>query len=140
VRPLARPVALAIIRKGDRILVMAVPDAVNNVTGYRPPGGTIEFAETGAAAAIRELKEELGAEIVDVRYLGTLENIFEYLGRPGHELVRVFEAHFADASLYEQDSFECVEANQTRFTCIWKPLADFAHAPLYPNGLLELLS
>ena len=79
-------------------------------------------------------------EIVDVRYLGTLENIFEYLGRPGHELVRVFEAHFADASLYEQDSFECVEANQTRFTCIWKPLADFAHAPLYPNGLLELLS
>ena len=138
-RPPARPVALAIIRNRDRILVFAVPDPVKNVTGYRPPGGTIEFAETGAAAAIRELNEELGAEIVDLRYLGTLENIFEYLGRPGHEIVRVFEAKFADASLYERDSFECVEANQTLFTCIWKPLADFAQEPLYPSGLLELL-
>ena len=138
-RRLARPLAIAIIRDGDRILVFRVPDPVKNVTGYRPPGGTIEFGETGAAAVIRELNEELAAQIVEPRYLGTLENIFEWLGRPGHELVRVYEARFADPSLYRRDSFECVEADGQAFTCVWKPLADFEREPLYPSGLRELL-
>jgi ADP-ribose pyrophosphatase YjhB (NUDIX family) len=136
---LARPLALAVIRRDDRILVFAVPDPVKNVMGYRPPGGTIEFGETGADAVVRELREGLAAEIVEPRYLGTLENIFEWLGRPGHELVRVYEARFADPTLYRRESFDCLEANGAAFTCIWKPLSDFARDPLYPNGLRELL-
>lgn len=138
-RQLARPLAVAIIRNADRILVFPVPDPVKKVTGHRPPGGTIEFGETGADAAIREFHEELGLEIEELRYLGTLENIFEWLGRPGHELVRVYEARFADRSQYARTSFNCIEANGAAFTCIWKPLSDFEREPLYPNGLRELL-
>ena len=138
-RPLARPLAVAIIRSDDRILVFAVPDPVKNVTGYRPPGGTIEFGETGAAAAVREIREELGVDIVEPRYLGTLENIFEWLGRAGHELVRVYEARFSDASLYRRTEFACVEVDGEPFTCVWKPLADFVREPLYPSGLIDLL-
>lgn len=138
-RPLARPIAVAVIRKADRILVFAVPDPVKDVTGYRPPGGTIEFGETGADAVVREIREELSAEIVEPQYLATIENIFEWLGQPGHELVRVYEARFADPALYRRDSFECVEANGAAFTCVWKALSDFTREPLYPNGLRDLL-
>lgn len=138
-RDLARPVAIAIIRRGHRILVFAVPDQVKNVTGYRPPGGTIEFGELGAATVVRELREELGVDVVEPRYLGTLENIFTYLGTPGHELVRVYEARFADTQLYERDVFECVEANGAAFTCVWKEIDSFAGDALYPAGLLDLL-
>jgi len=134
-----RAIALAIIRRGDELLVFEVPDPVKNVTGFRPPGGSIEFGETGAATVVREIREELGLEIVDPRYLGTLENIFEWLGRPGHEVVRVYEARFADPSMHRRDSFSCVEADGQPFTCVWKPLADFEREPLYPSGLRELL-
>ncbi len=139
-RQLARPIALAIIRERDRILVFRVPDDVKGITGFRPPGGTIEFGESGAATVIREIKEELDVVVVDARYLGTLENIFTYLGEPGHELARIYEVRFADPAMYERDTFVCVEANGTPFTCVWKSVADFARDELYPSGLFELLS
>lgn len=83
---------------------------MKNVAGYRPPGGTIEFGERGAATVVRELREELGADVVEPRYLGTLENIFE-----------------------------CVEANGAAFTCVWSEIDIFAGDALYPAGLLDLL-
>jgi len=97
VRELARPVAVAILRRDDRILVFRVPDPVKHVIGYRPAGGTIEFGEAGADTVVREIREELGVEVIEPRYLGTLENIFTYLGKTGHELVRVYEVRFAVA-------------------------------------------
>jgi ADP-ribose pyrophosphatase YjhB (NUDIX family) len=139
-RDLARPVAVALIRRGDEILVFDVPDDVSSVVGWRPPGGTIEFGERGVDAVVREIQEELGVDVVDPIYLGTTENIFEYLGRKGHELVRVYAVRFADEALYRRDRFDCTEANGVAFTCRWKAIADFrGGAALYPDGLLELL-
>ena len=139
-RDLARPVAVALIRRNDEILVFEVPDPVERLTGWRLPGGTIEFGERGRETVVREIREELDVEVVDVGYLGTVENIFTYLGVAGHELVRVYAARFADEQLYERARFDCVEANGVEFTCIWKPVADFrAGTPLYPDGLLALI-
>jgi len=140
-RQLARPVALALITRGDEILVFEVPDALKHVVGWRLPGGTIEFGERGSDAVAREIREELDAEVVDPIYRGTVENIFTYLGVAGHELVRVYAVHFADRQLYSRERFDCVEANGVKFTCIWKSIADFrAGDALYPDGLLELIS
>ena len=139
-RQLARPIAIALLRNDDRILVSAVPDEVRGMTGWRPPGGTIEFGERGEDALCREIREELGAELSEIRYLDTLENIFTYLGDVGHELVRVYEARFADPGLYVRGSIEGIE-DDSPFRCIWKPLSDFvAGEPLYPDGLLALLT
>ena len=139
-RDLDRAIAIAVIRRGDEILVSEVPDPMKNVTGWRPPGGGIEFGERGAETVVREIEEELGTRVEDPRYLGTVENIFTYLGVQGHQLVRVYEVRFQDARLYKQNSFDCVEANGVRFTCVWRSIADFGeHAPLYPDGLLELI-
>jgi ADP-ribose pyrophosphatase YjhB (NUDIX family) len=139
-RQLARPVAVALIRRGDEILVFDVPDEVKHVVGWRLPGGTIEFGERGDEAVLREIREELGVGVVDLTYLGTVENIFTYLGVAGHDLVRVYAARFAEPRLYEQERFACVEADGAAFTCVWKPIADFRRGtPLYPGGLLELI-
>jgi 8-oxo-dGTP pyrophosphatase MutT (NUDIX family) len=139
-RGLDRAIAIAVIRRGDEILVSEVPDPVKNVTGWRPPGGGIEFGERGADTVVREMEEELGARVEDPRYLGTVENIFTYLGVDGHQLVRVYAVRFADIRLYKKESFDCMEANGIRFTCIWKLLAEFrGGVPLYPDGLIELL-
>ncbi len=94
-----RLVALAVIRDGPRLLVRRyeTPDSDRY---YRPLGGAVEFGERAAQTAIRELREEIGAEIENVRYLATLENLFERDGQPGHQIVFVFDADFADRSHY----------------------------------------
>ena len=139
-RALDRAIAVAVLRRGEEILVSEVPDPTKNITGWRPPGGGMEFGERGAETVVREIDEEFGARVVAPRYLGTVENIFSYLGVQGHQLVRVYEVRFADPELYKRERFDCIEGNGIPFTCIWKPLADFGEdAPLYPDGLLELI-
>jgi 8-oxo-dGTP pyrophosphatase MutT (NUDIX family) len=138
-RAFARPVALALIRRRDEILVGPVTEVDGTVIGRRPPGGTIEFGEYGRDAVIREIREELGAGITEARYVGTIENIYTFRGERRHELVRVYEARFADASFYSRDVIECVEADGTPFTCIWRRLSDLSE-PLFPAGLVELIS
>ncbi|MDP9280497.1 MAG: NUDIX domain-containing protein [Chloroflexota bacterium] len=130
--------ALALIRRRDEILVGPVTELDGTVIGRRPPGGTIEFGESGSVAVIREMREELGAEITDVRYVGTIENIYRFRGKPEHELVRVYEARFSDPSFYARDVIECVEADGQHFTCIWRRASDLSE-PLFPEGLLELI-
>ena len=135
---LARPVAIALIRRRDEILVGPVTELDGTVIGRRPPGGTIEFGETGSAAVIREMREELGADVTDVRYIGTIENIYTFRGKPGHELVRVYEARFTDPSFYAHDVIDCVEADGQPFTCVWRRVSDRGE-PLFPEGLRELI-
>ncbi len=138
-----RPIALGIIRRTDQILVFESrePDSGGQIY-YRPLGGTIEFGELGDQALIREMREELGAEIENVRYLGLCENLFHAPdGRAAHEIVLLYEADLADKTLYEKEEMLSVEDSGETFRVLWKPLATFrrGEAPLYPNGLLELL-
>jgi ADP-ribose pyrophosphatase YjhB (NUDIX family) len=104
-------------------------------------GGAIEFGEYGHQALARELREELGAEVLDPRYLGTLENLFVYDGEQGHEVVLLYEGTLVDAALYEQAEMTAYEDDGSAFRALWKPLVDFGRgkAPLYPDGLLAFL-
>jgi ADP-ribose pyrophosphatase YjhB (NUDIX family) len=137
-----RPLALGIFRHAGRLLVFEGYDAIKRETFYRPLGGGIEFGETGAQALAREIREEIGAEVMNVCYLGLCENIFTYAGETGHEIVLLYEADLADKSLYERDDLQAVEPGGVTFRVLWKPLSDFAddRVPLYPDGLLALLT
>jgi NADH pyrophosphatase NudC (nudix superfamily) len=138
--PHIRPLAICLLRKGDRILVNEAFDGVKRQTFYRPLGGGIEFGETAADAVTREIREELGAAVRNLRYIDTLENIFTYLGEPGHEIVLVFDGEFEDASLYERDALRGKESDGEPFTARWRELSSFSDAaPLFPEGLATLL-
>ena len=136
-----RPLALGIFRRDDRLLVFEGYDPIKRETFYRPLGGGIEFGETGVQALVREMAEEISAEVTNLRYLGLAENIFTYAGEMGHEIVLLYEGDLANASFYERDVIEVVEPGGVTFKAYWKPLADFVdgRAPLYPDGLLNLL-
>ena len=135
-----RPLALAVFRDGPRILVEDSEAWDPRDRFYRPPGGGVEFGEHAVDAVRREMREEFEAEIRDVRPLGTLENIFDYHGRPGHEVVFVFEARFADCSYYEAERIVGTEGAGIRIEAIWLDVSRELDRPLYPNGLLELLA
>jgi len=136
-----RVIALCVCGDGDRILCFEGTDATKDETFYRPLGGGVEWHERAEDAVVREMKEEIGADLTDVRLLGVLENIFSYRGEEGHEIAFVFDGRFADASLYERDDLVCREETVT-WPARWMHLNQFVDGalPLYPDGLLELLT
>lgn len=137
-----RPLAICVFRKDNRILVAEGYDEVKRQTFYRPLGGAIEFGERSEDTVRRELMEEIGAEVGEVWYLGTLENIFVFNGQSGHEIVLVYDGVLTDSGLYEQAEVEGVEVEAGQsFKAVWKGLDEFGEGKsiLYPTGLLELL-
>jgi ADP-ribose pyrophosphatase YjhB (NUDIX family) len=135
-----RVLALGIIWRGDELLLMEGYDPTKRQTFYRPLGGGVEFGEYARDALIREFAEELGADLVNIRYLATLENIFTFDGQPGHEILLLFAAGFADKALYARDGLVAVE-DQERIPTAWKRLDAFTdETPLYPAGLRDLLT
>jgi 8-oxo-dGTP pyrophosphatase MutT (NUDIX family) len=135
-----RAIAICICRDGERILVAEGHDSKKGQTFYRPLGGTIEFGERGEETVRREFREEIGADLLEVRYIGTLENIFTYEGRRGHEVVLVYDGRLSDRSLYEKEIIQGDELG-TPFKAVWKRLDEFGpgRPPVYPDGLLELI-
>lgn len=136
-----RPLVICIFSRGETILVAEGYDSSKNEVFYRPVGGGIGFGEYSHEALVREVGEEFEAEITNIRYLGTVENVFIYESQPGHEIVQVYDAEFVDQSLYRQPWLTGHEDNGLSFKAIWKPLADFQNGAerLYPSGLFELL-
>jgi 8-oxo-dGTP pyrophosphatase MutT (NUDIX family) len=139
-----RALALALIRKGDEILVGEGRDEVKNETFFRLVGGSIEFGEKGADALRRELREELGADVDVRRLVGALENVFTYEGEPGHEIVLVYECSLRDDRLNSLEAWESQEATEdgvVTHRLAWRPLDAFRSGSeiLYPESALALL-
>ncbi len=137
-----RPLALCIFRKGNRILVFEGRIPGSESVFYRPLGGGIDFGEHSAETAVREIKEELGADICQLVYLATFENIFTVNGQTGHEIIQMYNAEFVDPGFYDQEHPEAYEADGAPIKVVWKELDAFEREglPLYPVGLLELLT
>lgn len=137
-----RPLALGIFRQAGRIFVTKGYDPVKKQVFYRPLGGGIEFGERGTHTLAREVMEEIGAQVTDLRYLATFENIFTYRGEPGHEIVLLYEGTFVDQSWYGRNVEAGLEPTDDPplMQGVWMRLEDFGpEAPLYPEGLLEVL-
>jgi ADP-ribose pyrophosphatase YjhB (NUDIX family) len=92
---------VAIHRPSDgAMLVQTEPDRVERPFD-RPLGGHVEFGELAAETVRRRLREEIGEETDQVELLGIVENLFELDGSPGHEVVFLFTAAFADPVAYD---------------------------------------
>jgi ADP-ribose pyrophosphatase YjhB (NUDIX family) len=132
-----RPLALGVIRRGNELLVFEGHDDVKGETYYRPLGGGIDFGEPAEDALRREFREELAAELTNVSLLGVVENIFTVDGRPGHEIVFLFEAELADRSWYEREELGTIIDGDS--PVFWRDFTG-GDSILYPTGLRELIS
>jgi hypothetical protein len=78
--------AMAVIRRPRDGALLVSEDA--NPAGalfHRPLGGHVEFGEYAEHAVRRELLEEIGQSLSEVKLLGVLENIFDWAGSRAHE-------------------------------------------------------
>ena len=70
-----RPLAVAVIKKENKVLAIKGYDDIKNQTFYRLPGGGIEFCEKGEKTIKREFMEELGFEPINIKYSKTVEKM-----------------------------------------------------------------
>lgn len=71
------------------------------------PGGRCEFLEISKDALIREMEEEIGAEITIIRPLYFVENFFYFEGKDYHELSIFYLMEFSPDSklVFENEIF-----------------------------------
>lgn len=94
-----RPLALALITKGNKVLANKGYDFKKQKYFYRLPGGGIDFYEKAEDTIWRELKEENGIDVFVGKQLGVVENLFEFNGKKGHEIAIVFQAELSEADM-----------------------------------------
>jgi 8-oxo-dGTP pyrophosphatase MutT (NUDIX family) len=118
VHPQIRVIVLGLIKNGTRLLVASGYDEVKQAAFYRALGGGVEFGETSLDAIQREFQEEIQAELTQIQYLGCIENLFVLNGKPGHELVQLYQCDFADPRFYEVETILGQE-NSVPFAAHW---------------------
>jgi 8-oxo-dGTP pyrophosphatase MutT (NUDIX family) len=134
-----RVIAICLFRRGDAILVTEGFDTVNNQRYARPLGGGVELGETSEQTVVREIREEIGAEVRNLTLLGVLENLFELEGRQQHEVVFVYDGQLADRTLYEQAEIPLLDGGW-KTGAIWRQLSWFdEECPLVPAGIERLM-
>ncbi len=133
-----RVLALGLIQQGDRLFVSQGFDPVKQSTFYRVLGGGVDFGEPSEVGLKREFDEELQAALKNIKYLGCIENIFEYNGQPGHEIIQLYRCDFVDAKFYEIESLKFYE-NEREKIALWIPISRFQSGELrlVPDGFLQ---
>ncbi len=80
-------IARVLIRKDEKVLLC------KSITRdyYFFPGGHVELGEISQEAAIREMKEERGSVLKNLKFIGLIENIYPEKGKAKYEINIVFE-------------------------------------------------
>jgi len=135
-----RNLALGVIQRPDGSLLLGKGyDKIKDETFYRPMGGGIEFGETGSEALIRELKEEIDKEIIINNHIGTVENIFEFNGDPGHQIIFIYTCQFTNNNDYKVDNISRIDGQTDPIVWISLKEIEIESSFLYPDGLKDLL-
>ncbi len=137
-----RALALALVIDRDHALLAEGSDPVKGERFLRALGGEIEFGERAEEAAVREIREELGREVQVRASLGATENIFEYRGGRGHELVWEFVVMWAPGEAPPDLEPLAAREGEHIFHTRWVPLAELLGGTyrVYPEGLADRLA
>ncbi len=124
-----RVIALGLIRDDERIFISEGYDPVKQDTFYRALGGGVDFGETSLEALQREFQEEIQAELTNIRYLCCIENLFTFNGKPGHEIIQLYQCDFVDPKLYQIERTIFAEGDRKK-AALWVEINRFKSGEL----------
>jgi 8-oxo-dGTP pyrophosphatase MutT (NUDIX family) len=124
VTPLNWVKTMCIVRDGSKLLVSRDFDKFKQLHYFRPLGGSIEFGERSDEAAVREFREELGVTLINLKYLGVIENIFSMEGGNYHEIDFIYEGDIKERRIYGSNNIHAVESG-VKFETLWIDYSEF---------------
>ena len=91
----------------EKLLLLGKRVNPNGENTWQFPGGHLEFGETVSNCAAREVEEEAGIQIKEVKHLGYTNNVITVSGR--HYVTLFVSAKYAEGNLtvMEPDKCEC---------------------------------
>ena len=97
-------------------------------------GGAVEKGEYAREAVIREFREELGGDLVNVELLTVAEHIFPFRGDERHQIIFVFRGELTDPALLAKEEI-LIEEFGMRWRALWIEKTDLKAGllPLRPN-------
>ena len=126
-------VAIAIIRRGDQILVCQRKEDDSFGGYWEFPGGKLEPGETLQECIVREIREELNIQVLPLKQLASVEHTYDHVqvrlfpficdhqtGEP--QLLEVQAAKWITAN--ELPEYRFPAANQGLIAAVIKQLAD----------------
>lgn len=128
--------AAIILHEGSVLLHRAFGDAY-----WALPGGRVDIGEEASATIVREMKEELGEEVVCGRLVHVAENFFDLVGQRHHEIGLYFLASLDERSpcLDKARTYTGIEKGVS-LEFRWFPQDGLASANLRPTFLQASLA
>ena len=96
--------------KGDKVIVIKYKDKSKKAGYYDIPGGKIEKGENPKQTAIREMKEETGLEVRNLKYKGNM--IIEYPNRIFDIDVFITNESEGEPQEFEENTSEWIQLNE----------------------------
>ena len=105
------------------------------------PGGRVEAGESSPEALVREMREEMGVDVVVGRLLWVAEIFFENAGERHHEVGLCFLMEFPQGRLPAggSDQFEGVEDSSLKLCFRWFAPGDLDEIVVMPPFLSRAL-
>lgn len=98
------------------------------------PGGRVEVLEDSKACIIREIKEELGFNVIVNNLLWITENFFKYNERDFHEIGFYYKVSSAEGTTnFSKEAFYGEEGERLIYK--WTPINELDNILLYPEFL-----
>ena len=109
-----------------------------NVTGrsfYMLPGGKINELEESIDAIKREVKEELGWENLEYKFLGVSEELVNDKGYNNHQINLIYKGIYKNK--IDKEEFKGLEGDWINFK--WVDVENINNYKIYPNIVNEMV-
>jgi len=134
-----RPTSLVVLRRPTEIMIIRSTDP-SGEPFLRLPGGGIEPGERAVQAAVREVREEVGATLVNPRLLGVVENIFRTGNTASvHELYFVISGDLAEAGFSDPGWSGLVRGTGQPLAWLTETDLRAGSTPFHPAAVLDLI-
>ena len=124
---------VAVFLRDNKVLVQREKDGKE----YALPGGHVKIGETLEEGLIREMREEMGIDILCRRLIWSEECFWEWHGRKVHGIAFYYLVEFAEnAEVFAKDAFVSQKDNENVLVG-WLPISALKDVVIYPAFLKE---
>ena len=116
--------AMCLIEHKGKLLLCNGYDSVTKEKLLRVVGGSIDFEEKAEDAVRREIKEELGSNLENLKFITVIENIFTYEGERGHEVIFLYKGDLTNKDIYNTEKVPILDRREDWKDAEWIPISD----------------
>jgi transposase/ADP-ribose pyrophosphatase YjhB (NUDIX family) len=121
--------AMGLFVSDGRLLVSPGFDPVSQKPHLRLLGGQVEFGERSEETLVREMREELGADVEVGELLEVVQNVYVLRGRQKHEIAFIHRARFLDDAFLGKNELPNIEPGSDE-VAKWLPIAEVLNGPV----------